>query len=283
LIILSAFIHPLWNMLLKRSEDKVVFYLNIHLIFTVLFSFILFIYPVKSIDLRGWGFIVFSALAHFLYQIFLCRTYELGDMSLTYPIIRSSPVFVAIMAILFLKEIPSFGAVIGILCVVFGVNLINQEGLSFRNMLKPFNRMRFKVMLFALITCIWSAVYSIVDKKGVLGMSPILFFYMFFALSGFLFVGYLLCFKKRRANYWRILKKDKYKITLASILEFSSYVLILYAFRISKVSYIVALRQISVIIGAVYGVIFLKEHYGKIRIIASCVIFMGIFIIIAFG
>ena len=94
LVLVSAAIHPLWNMLLKRSEDKVIFYLDIHLIFTVLFSFLLFVYPVGDIDSSGWIFIGLSSVAHFLYQAFLCRTYEVGDMSLTYPILRSSPIFV---------------------------------------------------------------------------------------------------------------------------------------------------------------------------------------------
>jgi len=45
----------------------------------------------------------------------------------------------------------------------------------------------------------------------------------------------------------------------------------------------VALRQISVVIGAVYGVVFLKECYGMVRITASCIIFTGAFCIVALG
>lgn len=283
LVVISSFIHPLWNMLLKKSEDKVIFYLNIHLIFTVLFSFLLFIYPIKNISPQGWVFIVLSAFAHFFYQMLLCRTYELGDMSLTYPIARSSPVFVVVMAFVFLREMPSITAIIGIILVVAGAYLINQARLSFRNILRPFNKGHLHAMLFAVFTAIWSAVYSIVDKKGALNMPPILFFYMFFTISGFMFIGYFLSFKEKRKNYWHILKRDKYKIALASILEFSSYILILYAFRISKVAYIVALRQVSVVIGVLYGVIFLREHYGKVRIVASCIMFIGAFLIVALG
>lgn len=279
----SAFIHPLWNMLLKKSEDKVIFYLNIHLVFTVLFSFLLFIYPVKNICLQGWILILLSAFAHFFYQVFLCRTYELGDMSLTYPIARSSPVFVLIMASTFLKEMPSILAIFGIVLIVLGTYLINQENFSFQGIIKPFNKNNAYATLFAVFTAVWSAIYSVIDKKGVLSVPPVLFFYMFFSFSGFLFLGYLLLLRERRKNYWRILKKDKYKITIASILEFSSYILILYAFRMSKVAYVVALRQISIIIGAIYGVVFLKEHYGRVRIIASIIIFFGAFIIIVFG
>ncbi len=283
LVLISALIHPLWNMLLKRSEDKVVFYLNIHLIFTVLFSFFLFIYPVTGINSTGWILIGLSALTHFFYQVFLCRTYECGDMSLTYPVARSSPIFVLIIGLVILKEIPSPTAIVGIIIVVFGVYLMNMKNLSVSELVSPF-RIRYReAMVFALLTALFSAAYSIVDKKGALNMSPVLFFYMFFAISGLMFLVYLLLMKERRKNYWRILRTDKYKITLASIMEFGSYVLILYAFRISNVSYVVALRQISIIFGVIYGMLLLKETDGKVRLVASSVIALGSFLIIAFG
>jgi drug/metabolite transporter (DMT)-like permease len=270
-------------MLLKKSDDKVIFYLNIHLIFTVLFSFILFVYPVKDVTVLGWAFVVLSAVAHFFYQIFLCRTYELGDMSLTYPIVRSSPVFVLFMGVVFLGEVPSKLALLGILVVMLGVQIINQEDLSFSGITKRFKNINGKILAAAGMTAFFSACYAIIDKKGVLHMNPILFFYVFFALSGFMFLGYLLSMEERRKRFFEVLNRDKFKITLAAVLEFSSYVLILFAFRISKVAYIIALRQISVVFGVLYGIWFLKEKYGKVRFVGSLVIFLGIFLITVFG
>ena len=283
LVLVSAVIHPLWNILLKKSEDKVIFYLNIHLIFAILFSFILFVYPVTNINTAGWVLIGLSALTHFFYEVFLCRTYEVGDLSLTYPIARSSPIFVLVIGLVFLKEIPSAIAIVGIVLVVFGVYMMNMSKLSISELVRPFRIGYREAILFALLTALVSAAYSIVDKRGALNMSPVLFFYMFFAISGLMFLGYFLLLKGRHKNYWPILQKDKYKITLAAIMEFGSYVLILYAFRISNVSYIVALRQISVIFGVIYGMLLLKETNGRVRLLASSVITLGSFLIIAFG
>ena len=97
LVLISALIHPLWNILLKQSRDKEVFYLHIHLVFIVLFSFILFVFPIGKIRLEGWLIILASSLVHFFYQVFLCKMYEQGDVSLAYPIARSSPLFVALL------------------------------------------------------------------------------------------------------------------------------------------------------------------------------------------
>ena len=283
LVIISGIIHPLWNLILKKSDEKVAFYLNMHLVYTALFGFILLFYPLKEITLLGWAFVVLSAFMHFLYQIYLCRTYYLGDMSLTYPIIRSAPIFVLFGGIIFLREMPSLWAVAGIITVIFGVNVINQKTLSFAAMLAPFRHMNKAATIAALLTAFFSACYSVVDKKGVLAMDPILFFYLFFTLSGFFFLVYFAFLKEKRGRYMQVLKKDIFKITLAAVLEFSSYILILYAFRVSKIAYIVALRQISVVFGALYGILFLKEKHADVRFVGSVIIFIGIFLITVFG
>lgn len=283
LVMLSGILHPLWNMLLKRSDDKVIFYLNIHIVFTVLFSFIFIFFPVNRITFIGWLFVIFSAFAHFFYQLFLCRTYELADMSLTYPIVRSSPIIVLLMGVLFLKEIPSLTAVIGVIIVMLGVLVIHQKRLSFSCFRQLWGNIDGKIMSVAGLTAVASAWYAVVDKKGVMLVEPVLFFYLMFALSGFMFFVYVLFLKERRKRYFELLAREKYWITLASILEFSSYILILYAFRISKVAYIVSLRQISVVFGVLYGIWFLREKYGRVRLAGSLIIFCGIFLITAFG
>jgi uncharacterized membrane protein len=61
------------------------------------------------------------------------------------------------------------------------------------------------------------------------------------------------------------------------------YMLVLLAMSIAPVSYILALRQVSVVIGALMGVVFLKEKYGRIRIIGSIIIFLGVFILSVFA
>lgn len=283
LILISAIIHPLWNILLKRGEDKVIFYFHIHLVFTVFFSFILFIFPVRQININGWFLIILSSLMHFFYQIFLCRTYELGDISLTYPIVRSSPIFVAILGLIFLNELPSAIALLGIVMIIIGAQIINLEKFSISEFFKPLKKQNRIILVFAALTALFSAFYSIIDKKGVLDINPILFFYLFFAFSGLFFGIYGLFFKEKRKNFMRILIQDKHKIILASILEFTSYILILYAFRLSKVAYVVALRQLSVIFGVAFSTYFLKEKYTGVRAVASVIIFIGTFLITVFG
>lgn len=282
LVIASALLHPLWNMLLKKSDDKLIFYTNIHLIFTALFFFVLFWYPLGQIHGRIWFLIFLSATTHFFYQVFLCKAYDAGDLSLTYPVIRSSSVFILILAFVFLREVPTVPAVAGIFLIIAGACLANQERVHF-SLHVILKRSANKAMFFAVLTALFSALYSIVDKKAVLEMNPILFFYLFFSLSGFMFLGYILLRRDKRERFWGVLKKNYGSITLASVLEFLSYLLILYAFKSSNTAYVTALRQLSVIAGVVYGSFFLKEKFGKIRLVSSLLIFAGAFLIVVYG
>jgi drug/metabolite transporter (DMT)-like permease len=282
LILASALIHPLWNMLLKRSHDKLIFYTFIHLVFTGLFSFVLWVYPLRDISTACWILVVLSALTHFFYQVFLCKAYDAADLSLTYPIIRSSSVFILLGGLVFLKEVPTVFATVGVLLILFGACLIHQRGFNFtaRSLL---GSLKSRAMIFAGLTAFFSALYSIVDKRAVLEMDPVLFFYLFFTLSGFLFLVYILTMKEERERMGTVLKKDFPIITAASLMEFVSYLLILYAFRLSNTAYVTALRQISVVFGVIYGLMFLKEPFGKIRLVSAIVIFTGAFLIIVWG
>ncbi len=58
------------------------------------------------------------------------------------------------------------------------------------------------------------------------------------------------------------------------------YIFILIAIKLAQVAYILAIRQFSVVIGALLGVFFLKEGYGGQRIVGSLIIFIGVYFLV---
>jgi len=78
------------------------------------------------------------------------------------------------------------------------------------------------------------------------------------------------------AAEWR---GNETKILFSGFLMRSGYVLVLVALSLAQVSYVLALRQLSVVIGVALGVGLLGEKYGRIRLLSSIVIFMGVFIL----
>ena len=62
-------------------------------------------YRQQSFDLQGiWAIALLSGLLHFLYWLWLARSLETGDLSRVYPISRSAPALVLVLAVLFMGE-----------------------------------------------------------------------------------------------------------------------------------------------------------------------------------
>ncbi|MCW3978642.1 MAG: EamA family transporter, partial [Candidatus Bathyarchaeota archaeon] len=121
LVIASAFSHTAWNVLAKGSTDKESFMwlMNVTSLFTLLPVFYLLL-PDWRLPLAAVPFLLVSGLALTLYFIFLGKAYELGDLSVVYPIVRSSPLFVTLLAMAFLGEEVSPWGGVGILLIVLG-------------------------------------------------------------------------------------------------------------------------------------------------------------------
>jgi uncharacterized membrane protein len=66
---------------------------------------------------------------------------------------------------------------------------------------------------------------------------------------------------------------------MSGIIGIVGYALILFAFTIERVSYIISLRQISIVFAVLMGSHFLKEKHQGIRLTGALIIFVGGFLI----
>jgi len=283
LVIASAFIHAFWNMLAKKGLDTLSF-----LWWSLVFGFVIYTvflfalgYNHVPIPPRGFIFILFSGIFHSIYFTSLGIAYDRGDLSLVYPIARSAPIFVLMWAIWFLGEKLSLPGMLGILIVVFGAYIIGFPTFSATHFVRPIRLLKDRSYQLAWLTALIISLYSVNDKLGVRSVHPFLYLYLIHMLTCILFSPYVLMRKK--GMLLRELKKNKSPIVLGSIMIPSSYLLVLYAMRISKVSYIVAVRQLSIVFAVLLGSLLLKEGHGWIRFFASLCIFSGVFLISYWG
>ena len=72
---------------------------------------------------------------------------------------------------------------------------------------------------------------------------------------------------------------NKKNILIVGFLCFFTFFLILIAMTLAKLSYIVALRQLSIIFSVALGAWVLREEHVDIRLTASFLIFVGSFLI----
>jgi drug/metabolite transporter (DMT)-like permease len=132
LVLLSALFHALRSLFTKESGDKQIFlwlYSLIALLFMAPF-FIYFLHRVGITTPAAYAWCAGSGFIHFLYWLFLTSAYKEGDLSHVYPIMRSSPALVLMIAVLLLGEKVSVQGVAGILLVAAGVYVINMKQIS---------------------------------------------------------------------------------------------------------------------------------------------------------
>lgn len=238
---------------------------------------------IKGVDFSrvGWTFVPISAGVECCYYLLLTKAYEKGDFSLVYPLARgSAPVLIAIWAMLFLKEEITLGGLTGIALVAFGIYIINIRSLSY--VLHPIKSLRERPTQLALLTGLSTSIYSLIDKTAVAFVPPSVYIVLLFGGIAILLAPYLwisrgkaVMIEEFRGNWGRIIAVGAMNII--------SYFLVLYVMTLSKVSYVGAIREISIVFGALIGWLLLKEDFGPIRTLAALLMATGITLISIFG
>lgn len=279
LIILSAVLHTIWNFLGKRGKDILVFFWW-SLAFELLIFFPLFLYLLhnSTVNPDGWYIVLASGTLVSLYWVLLASSYKYGDLSLVYPIVRSAPIIVPILAVIFYGEKLSPLGVIGILTVILGVYIIPMRSLDVRNFVKPFAHLKNKAIMFAGLTAITLSVHHIIDKAGTRFFNAFVYVWLINFVA-FVILSPYIAFSKRRRFIKQEWSLNKLPAATTGILIILSYSLIVFVMKFEKISYIISMRQLSIVFGVILGNMLLKEGYGFVRFIASCLIFLGVFCI----
>jgi drug/metabolite transporter (DMT)-like permease len=279
IVLLAALFHACWNLLAKKSRKKIAFIWWFLLIALVGYlPMFLYFWPQLTVTPTGWTCIAATGVLHALYFWFMGGAYERGDLSLVYPLSRGSgPLFVPILAVTFLQEQLSLPGVLGIVLVVVGVYIIHLNSFSVDSMLEPLRAMRGSASIWALCTGGTIAGYSLVDKVGVSLVYPPVYIYLMFVITLLLLSPYVLV-KEREALKieWQV---NRGPILIDGFLVLFTYLMILFAFRLSKVSYVVAAREVSIVFSALFGIFWLKEEHAHQKFAGAVLIAIGVVLI----
>jgi drug/metabolite transporter (DMT)-like permease len=278
-VLVAAFLHASWNFLAKKSKKKIAFIWWFLLIATIGYlPMFLYFWPRHTVSPAGWACIVATGILHALYFWFMGGAYERGDLSLVYPLSRGSgPLFVPILAIIFLQEQLSLPGIFGITLVILGVYFIHLKSFSVVAFIEPFRALRGSASVWALCTGGTIAGYSLVDKVGVGLVYPPIYIYLMFVISLLLLAPYVLA--KERAALKLEWLVNKVPVLIDGFLVLFTYLMILFAFRLSKVSYVVAAREVSIVFSAFLGIIWLKEQNAPQKIAGAALIAAGVVLI----
>jgi len=276
IVLFSAFLHAFWNYLAKKSRNKMAF-IWWFILSAVILYFPMFLYfdAAIRISAAGWKCIFATGIIHTFYFFFVGNSYERGDFSVVYPLARGfGPFWVPIVAVVILREQLNLSGMIGIALVVAGIYVIHLKSFSFKAFFKPIRAIRSPASIWALLAGCTIAAYSLVDKVGVKSVHPAVYIYFMFCISLLFLTPYVLI-KERKVLIpeWKI---NKGSIMVVGFLVVFTYLLILFAMQTSKVSYVVAAREVSIVFSALFGVLWLGESHRQPRLIGAFLIALGV-------
>lgn len=279
MILGSSFFHALWNLLVRRGAHPEAFLWWLNLVATLAYLPLgIWMALERGVPAAAWPYVIGTGLIHAFYFVFLGRAYERGDLGLVYPIARGTgPLLVPLMAVPLLGErITPLGG-LGILLIVigvvtlsaggFGVAAARRLGLAFRN---PGAR-------YAVATGVTIALYSVNDKAAVGLMSPVLFGYMIFPLTGLIAAPYF--WGTRRAAMVAVWRSNRRSIVLAGVVAPLTYITALTAFSLGPVSYLAPMREVSIVIASLLGMLLLGERRSPARLLSAGLTALGVILI----
>lgn len=272
LVLFSAIAHSLWNFFARVVKGNMaVLWLALLIASAACFPFTL---------LRGWSgeslaeaypYMIATGIINAIYFRLLAWCYEHGEFSVVYPIARGTGVVGAtLLAYLLTSEHISGHGALGIALVCAGTVLVGFSGFHLGSL-------RMSAGLMALSVGAVISIYSVVDKAGVGFIDPVNFIFAKFFLAAVFLTPYV--FLHHRPSLEEAMKSLKRYGLLIGLGSIGTYLIILFAFQLAKLSYIVAVREFAVVIGAVLGITLLKEQLTFKKILGISAITAGLILI----
>lgn len=287
LVLASALLHAWWSVSIKASGDPLIFNaLQLAAPLAATLAVLPLVDP-GEVPPLAWACLAATTLCHAGYFWWMSRAYEYGELTLVYPITRSTPAFLPFVAVPLLGERISAVGAVGIAMVVAGMWLVQAGSADLRQPAFATPALR-----YALLTLATTVGYSLLDKRAMVEIAahpwtsavPRALFWnlMLWSASGLLFT--LLVVRRRGVGALRAAARhDLARPTLAAIVSLASYAFVLEAMATTPASYVVAVRQTGVLFALLLGVLHLRERPGRPRILGAAATVAGVALIALWG
>jgi drug/metabolite transporter (DMT)-like permease len=262
----AALAHATWNAMVKSSRDVLLDTTNV--VAGAGVAALPFVFFVDLPAPASWPYIVASVVIHIGYYIALVGAYRAGDLSHGYPIMRGvAPLIVALSAAVWLRETPTPAIWAGVLLISGGVLSLGLAGFHWRDSRVSTG--------WALLNAGIIACYTLVDAAGIrLSGSPEGYVLWIFLLDALPFP--VIVFLMKRKVLLDYARKYWLRGLVGGVLSAGSYGVALWAMTRAPVAAVAALRETSVVFGALIGAYFLREGHVRRRLGGAAIVAAGV-------
>lgn len=269
-VIGAAVLHAVWNALVKSGADKTLSMGALVIGHLPLALLALPFVPLPAVESLPYLFA--GVLLHFGYQIFLLKSYQLGDLTQVYPIARgSAPLIVALVSVAILGVDLNSIELMAILIIGVGITSLAlvRHGDGMQN---------WSAAAVALITGSFIASYSLVDGLGARLAGTSLGFYAWLSIAnGLLMIAFLAIRSPRTLR--ALPSRGMPLLIIGGGASFVAYALVTWAFTQAPIALVTALRETSIIFAVLIGVFVLKERLSLLKVVATMTTLLGAIIL----
>lgn len=271
IVLFAACLHAGWNAMLKAITDRAAILAAVAGAHVVIGLAMIVIYPVPAV--ASWPSLFASTVVHYGYYLLLYHAYRHGDLSQVYPISRGmAPALVSLGAVALIGETLALQGWVGLGLVSCGICLLALQ----RGAIPA----RPATILIAVGLGCLIATYSVADGIGVRrSESPLGYIGWLFLLEAPVPVSIALSRWNSGGRFdFRVVRAGLF----AGVCAAAAYGLVLYVKTYAPLAAVSAVRESSVIIAALIGVMAFGERPWRIRLIAASIVAAGI-VTLAFG
>ena len=279
LVVISALLHPLRVFLIKGDSTPEGLTLSVVIIFGIMSLFQIIVMDINPFEVfEIWPLVAISSLALLLHFWCIVKSLRVGDFSVNYPIIRSSPLFVVVVGYIFLNHDYSMEILLGIAIVIISAFMIQYTpGGKFFS--KPAS------LLLAVLAMCFHGIVTLADAEAMKYVEPAAFLFIQYLFVAPAMALMFILTRPSGKNIYEYLflgwKNKPLRFFFAGFTAYISYLLILYSFRMgANVAEVSTIRQISIPFSVLIGGFYLLEKKMNYRLFWSLLLTLGVIVII---
>jgi drug/metabolite transporter (DMT)-like permease len=254
----AAFLHALWNALIKLGTSKVGGMVILSIVEVPIGLSVIALTP--AIDSAAIPWVIAAGCTHFAYKFFLTYAYDRGDLSRVYPIARgAAPMIVALVGAVFLADAVTGQEYIAIAILAAGILLMARGVFASGE-----NR---RLLPFALGSACATATYTLIDGMGAYVAWVFVADGTFFTLGMLALRGWDVI--PRNWQAWRM-------GAFASAASYGAYAVSIWAMTFAPIAVVAALRETSILFAVLIGWLVFGERMTGEKALAAAIIVAGV-------
>ncbi|MBI5827542.1 MAG: DMT family transporter [Deltaproteobacteria bacterium] len=235
----------------------------------------LFFVPLPRLDPTFWATVAAMVPLEIAAMALYVKAIRLSPLSLSVPFLALTPVFIIFIAFFLIGERPSPTGVAGIIVIAAGAYMLNVNS-SKEGLIGPLRAIvREPGSVLMTVVALIYAFTSTLGKVAVMHSGP-MFFGFFYPL---ILTAVLTPFMAGKGTLKTVLSRPTIfvLIGLCTAMMISTHYV---AISLTNVSYMIAVKRMSIIFSVIYGKLFFKEAGIRERLLGSSMMVAGVALIV---